>query len=156
MNPIHSRGFGGSIASFTGGTTDMQVFEGITDVTSNYVISSSNGIGMGASDSGNTVTITSMAHDSGSVKITATSASVSLSKTMSLTKARQGADGSDGTSAKLLIGSLDSPVFSFLSASDNSAEPSNIIFSFQQQNLSGTIAASDITITRNGGSVVTI
>ena len=145
----------GSIASFTGGTTDMQVFEGITDVTNNYTFTRSSTTSVSSSISDNTITVTSMGHDSGSITINAASSSVSIDKIMSLTKARQGADGGDGTSAKLLIGSLDSPVFAFDDSSDTSATPSNIIFSFQQQNLDGTIAASDITITRNGGSVVT-
>ena len=101
----------------------MEIFEGITNKTSLYTISSSRGLGVVATDSGNTVTVSALGHDSGSLTITATSASVSLSKTMSLTKARQGADGDDGTSAKLLAGSLESQVFSFLSASDNTSDP---------------------------------
>ena len=42
---------------------------------------------------------------------------------MSLAKSKQGADGTDGTSAKLLIGSLDSQVMAFDNASDTSADP---------------------------------
>ena len=42
----------------------------------------------------------------------------------------------------------------FDNASDTSADPASIIFSFQQQNLSGAIAASDITIlTKQGASI---
>jgi len=143
----------GSIASFTGGTTDMQVFEGITDVTNNYTFTRSSTTSVSSSISDNTITVTSMGHDSGSITINAASSSVSIDKIMSLTKARQGADGGDGTSAKLLAGSLDSQVFSFLSASDNTSDPSEIIFSFNQQNLSGTIDSSDITISTAGGNV---
>jgi hypothetical protein len=143
----------GAIASFVGGSTEMEVFEGVTNKTSLYTISSSRGLGVVATDSGNTVTVSALGHDSGSLTITATSASVSLSKTMSLTKARQGADGDDGTSAKLLAGSLESQVFSFLSASDNTSDPSEIIFTFNQQNLNGTIGSGDITISTAGGNV---
>ena len=74
---------------------------------------------------------------------------------MSLAKSVQGATGADGTAAKLLIGSVDSQTFAFDDSSDNDPTPSTIIFSFQQQNLNAAISASDITITRNGGSTVT-
>ena len=75
---------------------------------------------------------------------------------MSLAKSKQGADGTDGTSAKLLIGSLDSQVMAFDNASDTSADPASIIFSFQQQNLSGAIFASDIDIrTKQGLMAIT-
>ena len=60
-----------------------------------------------------------------------------------------------GSNAKTLVASVDSQVFAFDDSTDTDSDPSSIEFSFQQQNLSGTIAASDITITRNGGSVVT-
>ena len=145
----------GAIASFVGGSTEMEVFEGVTNRTSNYTISSSRGPGVVASDSGKTVTVSALGHDSGSLTITATSASVSLSKIMSLTKARQGGDGSDGTSAKLLIGSLDSQVFAFDNVADTSSDPLEIFFSFQQQNLTAAIVASDLTITTAGGSNIT-
>ena len=147
--------FSGSIASFVGGSTDMEVFEGVTNSTDNYVISSSRGLGVVASDSGNTVTVTALGHDSGSVKITATSGSVQLSKTMSLTKARQGGDGSDGSSAKLLFGTLNSQVMAFDSASDSTSTPTFVEFSFQQQNLSAAIGSGDITIALNGGGNIT-
>ena len=141
----------GNIASFVGGTTDMQVFEGVTDKTSQYVISSSNGAGMTATDSGNTVTITGMSHDSGSVKITATSASVSLDKTMSLSKAKT---GTDGTSAKLLTITSDSPVFSFVSASSDDAIDNEILLTITQQNLSGTVSTSDLVIKDKDGATL--
>ena len=145
----------GSIASFVGGSTNMEIFEGITNKTSLYTISSSVSLGVTATDNSNTVTIGGMNHDSGSVTITATSASVSLSKIMSLTKARQGSDGSDGTSAKLLIGSLDSQVFAFTDSTDTTSEPEKVFFSYQQQNLSAAIVAGDLTITTAGGSNIT-
>ena len=145
----------GAIAVYDGGSTDMEVFEGITNVTSNYVISSSNGAGVSASDSGNTVTISAMTADSANVNINASSGSVSIDKIMSLVKSKQGPDGDDGTSAKLLIGSLDSQVMAFDDVIDTSATPSSIEFSFQQQNLAAPISASDVTIQMNGGGNIT-
>ena len=150
----------GAIAVFTGGATDMEVFEGITNKTSAYTISRSSTTAVSSSINGKTITVTSMAHDSGSIIVNASSGSVSINKTMSLTKARQGVDGGDGTSAKLLIGSLDSQVMAFDDSSDNTATPTSIEFSFQQQNLSGsagylTLQSSDITIALNGGGNIT-
>ena len=149
----------GNIASFVGGTTTMSVFEGVTDRTSIYTYSKSDGTGvtsaLGTGATKNVLTISALGHDSGSVDITATSGSgggqVSITKTMSLTKARQGSDGSDGTAAKLLIGSLNSQVFAFEDSTSNTADPLSIEFSFQQQNLSGslgflTIGSSDIDV----------
>ena len=77
---------------------------------------------------------------------------------MSIAVARQGDDGADGndglngSNAKTLVASVDSQVFAFDDSTDNSATPSSILFSFSQQNLSGTIA-SDITITTDDSSV---
>ena len=153
----------GTISSFVGGETDMIVFQGVNDVTTDYTFSRTSNTGVTSTIADNTVTITAMTHDSGSVIITATSASVSLSKTMSLAKSKQGnagadgadgLDGADGTSAKTLVASVDSQVFAFDNQSDTSATPTEIIFSFNQQNLSGVIGAGDITITTaQGGSV---
>lgn len=153
----------GTISSFSGGETDMIVFQGVTDVTTDYTFSRTSNTGVTSTIADNTVTITAMTHDSGSVIITATSASVSLSKTMSLAKSKQGndgadgadgLDGADGTSAKTLVASVDSQVFAFDNQADTSATPTEIIFSFNQQNLSGVIGTGDITITTaQGGSV---
>jgi len=150
--------FSGSIASFDGGTTTMSVFEGVTDKTSAYSYTKSDGTGVTSTlggSNGNVLTISALTHDSGSVSITAASSSVSLSKTMSLTKSRQGGDGSDGTSAKLLVGSLNSQVFAFDDSADNISTPSSVEFSFNQQNLSGTIGTGDITITTANSNTVT-
>ena len=153
-----------SIVSFVGGTTDMEVFEGVTNKTSQYTFTRASTTSVSSSISGKTVTITSMGHDSGSVVVTATKGSTSLSKTMSLVKAiagqtgsdgSDGARGTDGTSAKLLIGSLDSQVFAFDNVADTSSDPLEIFFSFQQQNLTAAIVASDLTITTAGGSNIT-
>ena len=154
-----------NIVSLTGGSTDMIVFEGVTDKTTSYSYSRSSTTSVSSSIDANTITVTSMAHDSGSIIITATSASTSLSKTMSLSKAiagqtgSDGADGSDGaagldgTSAKTLVASIDSQVMAFDDTSDTSATPTEVVFSFNQQNLNAAIGSSDITISTAGGNV---
>ena len=154
----------GVVSDFSGGVTDMIVFEGVTDSTSNYSFSRASTTSVSSSISSNRVTVTSMAHDSGSVVITATSASTSLVKTMSLAKSNAGSDGSDGaqgaagldgSNAKSLVASVSSQVFSFDDSSDSTATPTNIIFSFNQQNLNAAIGTSDVTITTQGGSSIT-
>ena len=74
-------------------------------------------LGLGFNQSTDTFTITSMAHDSGSLTITAVSASTQLVKTMSLFKSNagfagaQGTAGLDGSTAKSLVASVSSQVF---------------------------------------------
>ena len=145
----------GTVVSFAGATTDMEVFEGVTNSTANYTISSSRGPGVVASDSGNTVTISALSHDSGSLTITATKGSTSLNKTMSLVKSKQGTAGLAGADAKSVSIVADSQTFAFDNSVDTTATPSSVNFVVNQQNLSGTIATSDITITKAGGSAFT-
>ena len=102
-----------------------------------------------------------MGHDSGSLTVTAVSASTQLVKTMSLAKSTagaagaKGAEGLAGSNAKTLVASLDSQVMAFDSASDNTATPTNVIFSFNQQNLNAAIGSSDVTITTQGDDAIT-
>ena len=81
----------GTIVSFSGAFTDMEVFEGVTNSTSNYTFTKSDGTGVTSTISTNRVTISALSNDSGSVDITATSGSTTLTKTMSLVKSKQGA-----------------------------------------------------------------
>ena len=145
----------GTIVSFVGATTDMEVFEGVTNATDDYTFTRTNGTGVSSTISTNTVTITAMSHDSGSVDITATSGSTSLSKTMSLVKSKQGTAGLAGADAKSVSLVADSQTFAFDNSVDTTATPSSVNFTVNQQNLSGTIATSDITITKAGGSAFT-
>ena len=82
----------GVVSTFSGGGTDMQVFEGIVNKTSQYTYSGTGSLGVGFNQSTNTFNVTSMAHDSGSLTITAVSASTQLVKTMSLAKSTAGSD----------------------------------------------------------------
>ena len=141
----------GTVVSFAGAVTDMEVFEGTTNKNSVYAFSRTSSTSVSSSISDNTITITSMAHDSGSVIITAVSESVSLSKTMTLSKSKQGTAGLPGAAAKLLTLSLDSQVFAFPSASSSTPEDNDILIIVNQQNLSGTIGGGDITIKDSGG-----
>ena len=128
------------IISFAGANTDIFVFQGITDVTNDYIISRTSDSHITTTLSSDTVTITNAtAPFSGSIVVTATSASTSLSKTMSLQVARQGDDGTDGTTAKLLSILSDTPTFAFDNAADTSADPSSANITINQQNLSGTV-----------------
>ena len=149
----------GTVVSFAGAVTDMEVFEGTTNKNSSYAFSRTSNTSVSSSISDNRITITSMAHDSGSVIITATSGSgggqVSLSKTMTLSKSKQGTAGLPGAAAKLLTLTSDSQVFAFPSASSSTPEDNDILIIVNQQNLSGTIDAGDITIKDAGGNTLT-
>ena len=57
--------------------------------------------------------------------------------------------------AKSLILTADSQVMTFASASATNAIPNKIIFSIAQQNLTGSISASNVTITTNQSTSVT-
>ena len=87
----------GTVTSFTGGSTTMYVYQGITNVTSNYSVSKTDGTGMTSTLSGATVTVTAMSHDSGSITVTATSGSVTINKIFSLSKSKQGYAGAPGS-----------------------------------------------------------
>ncbi|MBT5286067.1 MAG: hypothetical protein HOL29_08895, partial [Euryarchaeota archaeon] len=146
----------GDIVSFNGAFTDMEVFEGVTNTTSDYTITKSDGTGVTSTLSTNRVTISAMSHDSGSVDITATSGSTTLTKTMSLVKSKEGAQGLAGANAKTLSVTADSQIFTFSSASNTTVPDDNTIeFFFSQQNLSGTIGDTDIVVTDVAGNVIT-
>ena len=66
-----------------------------------------------------------------------------------------GSTGAPGAAAKGLTVTLDSQTFAFDDNSDTSSTPASIIFSINQQNLSGNVVTSDITITDSGGSTIT-
>ena len=57
-----------------------------------------------------------------------------------------GTDGLDGTSAKTLVASIDSQVMAFDDSSDTSATPTEVVFSFNQQNLNDSIGNSIKTL----------
>ena len=146
----------GVIQSYAGADTQIKVYEGITDKTSNYTFTESSPAYITATSSSNTFTITnSTTPYSGSVTITAVSESVSLSKIMSIGITRQGDDGSDGTpgaNAKTITLTSDTQTFAFDDSTDTDATPTSAVFSINQQNLSGAIAGTDITITKVGSS----
>jgi hypothetical protein len=150
----------GVIQSYAGADTQIKVYEGITDKTSNYTFTESSPAYITATSSSNTFTITNTTTPySGSVTITAVSESVSLSKIMSIGITRQGDDGSAGTpgaNAKTITLTTDSQIFSFPSASATTPDDTTIEFFINQQNLSGTIGSSDITIIDNTPNTHTI
>ena len=97
----------GTIASFAGGKTDVKVFEGVTDKSNVYQYSATASTGLtfshlqsdgGSAGSSTTAghnhfKVTNLTADSGSLTINAISSSTRLIKTMSLTRTKQGTDG---------------------------------------------------------------
>ena len=133
----------------------MIVFEGVTNVTSSYSFSRTNGVGVSSNITDNTITVTGLTGDTGSIDITATSGSTSLTKIMSLAKSKAGSDGAAGDSAKLISVTTDSQIFSFLSASSNSAVDDDILIIINHQNLTSSPLPANITITDSAGSTIT-
>ena len=85
----------GVVSDFSTGVTDIVVFEGITNKTSNYSFSGtgSSGVSFNQAD---TFTITAMGHDSGVINYNfKVSSSTQLVKTMSLGKSTS-SDGAGG------------------------------------------------------------
>jgi len=132
----------GTVTSFTGGSTDIYIYQGITDVTSDYTITRTNGTGMTSTLSSNTVTVTGMSHDSGSISVNASSGSVSITKTFTLSKSKQGPAGANGTNG------ADNQDFSWANENLTGVGPASAgllmtdtVFGFH-----GNIAGSDATL----------
>ena len=71
---------------------------------------------------------------------------------MTVSAAQQGSDGTPGENAKTITLTSDTQTFAFDDSTDTSATPTSAVFSINQQNLSGAIAGTDITITKLGSS----
>ena len=65
---------------------------------------------------------------------------------MTFSKSKQGTAGLAGSDAKLLTITSDSPVFGFPYILISTAIDNDVLITVNQQNLSGTIDAGDITI----------
>ena len=90
----------GVVSSYTGASTDVQIFVGTTNDTANWTYGSlTTSAGVTASRSGNTVTISALAsaNDSGFVDISATKSGLTLTKRFSISKSKAGATGDPGT-----------------------------------------------------------
>src|SRR5210317_212346 len=61
----------------------------------------------------------------------------------------------ESSTARALSIGVDSQVYAFDNSADTTATPDTIVFTISQQNLTGTITTSDITITKDGGSTIT-
>ena len=137
----------------------MEVFEGVTNKTSEYTFTRASTTSVSSSLSGKTVTITSMGHDSGSVVVTATKGGTSLSKTMSVVKSKQGGvgatgvDGQDGSNAKTIVVGAASQIF--VKAQNGTISPSSIVITANGQNLTANGAFSTTAGTLSSTSVST-
>lgn len=87
----------GNVTSYTGASSTVTVYLGITDDTANWTLSGVASSGVSFSKSGYTFTITSMTVDSGYVDITATKGSTTATKRFSLARAKAGSNGSPGS-----------------------------------------------------------
>ena len=96
----------GDVSSFNGSGTEMFIYEGVTNVSSNYTVTNNNSTGLSATVSNRVLTITALTPDSGSVILTAASGGVSISKTYSIAKSKAGAQGANNQDFSFLDASL--------------------------------------------------
>lgn len=90
---------GGAVTSFFGATTTMSVYNGATDDSANWTYSAvKTNVTCSEAATSRTQTVTALTADTGTVVITASrSGYSSISRTFTITKARAGLSGSDGT-----------------------------------------------------------
>ena len=161
--PTASDGTGGV---FTGATSTVKVYEGITDVTTLWTLTSTvsncagtfNGVAMNTAVTGvaaPVIAVTSMSADSATVSIAATrSGYASMTKVMSLSKNKAGIPGSDGTTAQTI--ELGGSAFAFIFSDVNATaatEPASITFTASLQNVTGTVTFSALAYDSGGGSL---
>lgn len=92
----------GTVTSFNGCNSSIQLFKGSDLITSGVTYSATANSGVTGSISGNTYTVTGLSVDSSSVNLTATYNGKNYSKTFTVTKNKQGSDGNDSTSYWLI------------------------------------------------------
>jgi len=86
----------GTVGSFSGINTDIKVYVGLSDDTSNWTVTRTNSTGVTSTLSGSNVAITAMTVDSGYVDITATKSGTTVTKRFTLAKSKTGASGAAG------------------------------------------------------------
>lgn len=92
----------GTVTSFNGCNSSIELYKGSDLVTTGVTYSATANSGVTGSLSGNTYTVTGLSVDTSSVNLTATYNGKSYSKTFTITKNKQGSDGSDSTSYWLI------------------------------------------------------
>lgn len=88
----------GNVTSYNGASSSIELYKGDTLLTEGVTYSATPSTGISGSLAGNTYTVTALSTDISSVNLTATYNGKSYSKVFTLTKNKQGANGSDSTS----------------------------------------------------------
>lgn len=121
--------------NFSGANSEIKVYDGITDVTSEWVVTVNVSSELTGTLSGSIYTITNMTSESGYVDFIATKGSTVLKKRFTLAKVRRGVTGSN---AQLLYLSSTADTMTF----NNSNEPipalQTISITSKLQNITGT------------------
>ncbi|SNS83984.1 MULTISPECIES: phage tail protein [unclassified Azospirillum] len=149
----------GAVGSFAGCTTQMLVYQGITDTTNLWTFSIALSPGISATVSGNTVNVTALSGDSGFVDISADRSGFGrLTKRFSVNKSKTGATGPTGptgpkgSDAKLAVLTSDSQTFRI--AKNGNVTPSIITLTAAGQRLNGspsfTVIAGKATLAGSG------
>lgn len=148
----------GNNGDFSNAYTSIHVYQRDIDVTNqDWNFSATASTGVSGTMIGNDYTVTGMSVDSGYVDITAIKGSTSLTKRFSVSKARRGATGGSGDSAKVIRLSVDKEVMTF--NNDNTANPSSQVVNIEAflQGMTGspTFTATAYNGTTSLGNVTT-
>ncbi len=126
----------GTVTSFTGCSTSIELRKGSELVTQGVTYSATANNGVTGTMNGNTYTVTGLSVDTSSVNLTATYNGKSHSKTFTITKNKQGNAGSDSTSYWLI------PSATSINKDKNGVlSPTSITYTSKSQ--TGTQAMSD-------------
>lgn len=125
----------GTVLSYSGASTTMKVYKGVTDDSANWTFSRTDGTGVTSTISTNTVTVTALAAgtDTSYVDITAARTGfASITKRFTLSKSKTGAAGTNGTNGSNgsdgQRGSLDIAVSGYSGFSGLTDSDANSIF----------------------------
>lgn len=121
--------------NFSGANSEMKVYDGVTDVTSDWVITVGVSSGVSGSLAGSIYTVTNMTSESGYVDFIATKNITVLTKRFTLTKVRRGVTGSN---AQLLYLSSTAEAMTFNSTGTPVPASQTISLTTKLQNVTGT------------------
>ena len=128
----------GTVTSFTGAVTNAKIFVGTVDDTANWTFTRSVSaltVTASGTPNGSTITVTAISAETGYVDITATKGTTTITKRFSVTKARNGANGS---SAKILFLAASAMTFTYNNANVPEPGTQSVTLTANLQNLTGT------------------
>ena len=141
----------GTPTTYTGASTTITVYEGTTDVTSQWTITKTDPTGISSTLSDNTVTVTSVTNGTGgNITITATKGSTTLTKLFNISIAKAGTNGTSPTAYNLIVSHA-----AIAKSQAGVYNPTSLTFSATSQTGNGAIStytSGSYRITKDGGT----